>query len=109
MAWTEITRPQYRRDHLRYASDTTDEEWKVIAPHLPPPADCGRTRETDLREVVNAIFYIAQTGCQWRLLPKDLPPTPRCSAISTRGATAGVADDQSCAADRGPRGRRTRG
>ena len=74
MAWTEITRPQYRRDHLRYASDTTDEEWKVIAPHLPPPADCGRTRATDLREVVNAIFYIAQTGCQWRLLPKDLPP-----------------------------------
>src|SRR4051794_26996770 len=74
MAWTEITRPQYRRDHLRYASDATDEEWKVIAPHLPPPADCGRARETDLREVVNAIFYIAQTGCQWRLLPKDLPP-----------------------------------
>ena len=74
MAWTEITRPQYQRDHLRYASDTTDEEWKVIAPHLPPPADCGRTRETDLREVVNSIFYIAQTGCQWRLLPKDFPP-----------------------------------
>ena len=59
---------------MRYASDTTDEEWKVIAPHLPPPADCGRTRETDLREVVNSIFYIAQTGCQWRLLPKDFPP-----------------------------------
>src|SRR4051794_41652597 len=74
MAWTEITRPQYQRDHLRYASDTTDEEWKVIGPHLPAPADCGRTRETDLREVVNALFYIAQTGCQWRLLPKDLPP-----------------------------------
>jgi putative transposase len=46
----------------------------VIAPHLPPPADCGRTRETDLRDVVNSIFYIAQTGCQWRLLPKDFPP-----------------------------------
>ncbi len=36
MAWTEITRRQYQRDHLRYASDTTDEEWKVIEPHLPP-------------------------------------------------------------------------
>ena len=35
MAWTEITRRQYQRDHLRYASDTTDEEWKVIEPHLP--------------------------------------------------------------------------
>src|SRR3954464_8064218 len=74
VTWTEITRRQYQRDHLRYASDTTDEEWKGIGPHLPPPADCGRTRQTELREVVNAIFYIAQTGCQWRLLPKDLPP-----------------------------------
>ena len=61
----------------------------MIAPHLPRPADCGRTRETDLRDVINAIFYIAQTGCQWRLLPQDLPPyTRRCSDISTRGATA---------------------
>jgi transposase len=49
----------------------------VIAPHLPPPAECGRTRETDPHDVVNAIFYLAQGGCQWRLLPKDLPPTRR--------------------------------
>ena len=48
----------------------------LIEPHIPPPACCGRTRETSMREVVNAIFYIAQTGCQWRLLPK-----PRISAI----------------------------
>jgi transposase len=74
MAWTEITRPKYQRDGLRYASDTMDAEWRLIEPHLPPPAACGRTRETSLREVVNAIFYIAQTGCQWRLLPKDFPP-----------------------------------
>jgi transposase len=74
MAWTEITRPKYQRDGLRYASDTADAEWAVIEPHLPPPAKCGRRRETDLREVVNAIFYIAQTGCQWRLLAKDFPP-----------------------------------
>ena len=74
MAWTEITRPKYQRDGLRYASDTTDEEWLLIEPHLPPPASCGRTRETSMREVVNSIFYIAQTGCQWRLLPKEFPP-----------------------------------
>lgn len=74
MAWTEITRPKYRRDGLRYASDTTDEEWALIEPHIPPPARCGRTRETSMREVINSIFYIAQTGCQWRLLPKDFPP-----------------------------------
>jgi transposase len=74
MAWTEITRPQYRRDGLRYASDTTDQEWALIEPHLPPPPSRGRPRKTSLREVVNAIFYIAQTGCQWRLLPREFPP-----------------------------------
>jgi transposase len=74
MAWTEITRPKYQRDGLRYASDTTDAEWAVIGPFLPRPADCGRTRSTPMREVVNAIFYIAQTGCQWRMLPKNFPP-----------------------------------
>jgi transposase len=74
MAWTEITRRQYQREGLRYASDTTASEWALIEPHLPAPADCGRPRETNMRDVVNAIFYIAQSGCQWRLLPKDFPP-----------------------------------
>jgi transposase len=74
MAWTEITRLKYQRDRLRYASDTTDEEWAVIEPHMPPPARCGRTRKTSMRDVVNAIFYIAQSGCQWRMLPTDFPP-----------------------------------
>jgi transposase len=74
MAWTEITRRQYQRDGLRYASDTTASEWALIEPHLPAPAECGRPRETNMRDVVNAIFYIAQSGCQWRLLPKDFPP-----------------------------------
>ena len=74
MAWTGIMRPKYRRDGLRYASDTTDEEWALIEPHLPPPAGRGRTRQTDLRDAVNAIYYIAQSGCQWRMLPKDFPP-----------------------------------
>jgi transposase len=74
MAWTEITRAKYRRDGLRYASDTTDEEWSVIEPHLPPPAARGRKRHTRLRAVVDSIFYIAQSGCQWRLLPKEFPP-----------------------------------
>ena len=74
MAWTEITRPKYQRDGLRYASDTIDAEWAIIEPHMPPPASCGRTRKTSLRDVVNAIFYIAQSGCQWRMLPTDFPP-----------------------------------
>ncbi len=74
MAWTEITRPKYQREGLRYASDTTDQEWAVIAPYMPPASRRGRPRTTELRAVVNAIFYLAQSGCQWRLLPKGFPP-----------------------------------
>lgn len=74
MSWTEITRPQYAREGLRYASDLTDAEWALIEPLLPPPSPIGRPRTTDLRAVVNAILYMATTGCQWRQLPKEFPP-----------------------------------
>ena len=74
MPWTETTRRQYRRDDLRYASDTTDAEWALIATHLPPPRRLGRPRTTELRSVVDALLYILATGCQWRLLPRDFPP-----------------------------------
>ena len=72
--WTETTRPKYERKGLRYASDLTEAEWGVIGPLLPPCKRLGRPRTTDLREVVNAILYMARTGCQWRMLPKDFPP-----------------------------------
>jgi transposase len=74
MVWTAITRPTYERSGLRYASDTTDEEWAIIAAHLPLPCHLGRPRRVELRSVIDGIFYIAQTGCQWRMLPKDFPP-----------------------------------
>jgi transposase len=74
MSWTETTQPKYRRDHLRYASDTTAEEWALIWPHMPSRRKRGRPRTVELRAVVDAIFYIAQTGCQWRMLPKEFPP-----------------------------------
>jgi putative transposase len=74
MAWTDITRDQHKRAGLRYPSDLTDAEWAVIAPLLPPAQPGGRPRTTDLREVVNAILYLASSGCQWRMLPKDFPP-----------------------------------
>ena len=74
MVWTKITQQQYRRDDLRYASDMRDSEWRLLAPLMPPPSRVGRPREVDLRAVVNAILYIAATGCQWRALPKDCPP-----------------------------------
>lgn len=72
--WTETTRKQYRRDHLRYASDTTDAEWLLLSFFLPAPCRVGRPRKVDLREIMNAILYILATGCQWRTLPKDFPP-----------------------------------
>ena len=74
MVWTEITRAENDRSRLRYASDCAEEEWRLIAPLLPPPSRRGRPREVDLREVWNAIKYRAATGCQWALLPKDFPP-----------------------------------
>ena len=72
--WTETTRPKYDRKALRYASDLTDAEWGVIGPLLPPCKPLGHPRTTVMREVVNAILYMARTGCQWRMLPKDFPP-----------------------------------
>src|SRR5438034_1536922 len=74
MPWTEITRLQYRRDGLRFASDTTDTEWALLQPLMPAPAGIGRPRTTDLRAVVNAILYVLATGCQWRALPGEFPP-----------------------------------
>jgi len=90
MAWTEITDLKYRRDGMRYASDTTDDQLAVIAPHLPPSAGRGRTRKTSPREVFNAIFYIAQSGCEWRLLPKDFPPFARVQRYSYPWRNSGL-------------------
>ena len=56
-----------------YPSDVTDEQWALIEPHLPVYPG-GRPRTTDLRDVVDAIFYILRSGCQWRYLPRDFPP-----------------------------------
>lgn len=74
MPWTKITRVEYQRNGLRYASDLTDAEWALIARKMPPRRRLGRPREVDLREVVQAIFYILSTGCQWRALPREFPP-----------------------------------
>jgi len=72
--WSETTRAKCDREHLRYATDVTDAEWAVIAPLLPADRALGRRRTTDLREVINAIFYILRAGCPWRMLPEDFPP-----------------------------------
>ena len=74
MPWTKITRPNYDRRGQRYASDSTDDEWALVAPFMPPVSKVGRPRKTDLRTVWDAIQYMAATGCQWAMLPKDFPP-----------------------------------
>jgi transposase len=72
--WTEKNRGRYNRDHLRYPSDLSDEEWGHIEPLIPPAKRGGNQRRVVMREVVNGIMYVLSTGCQWRAIPKDLPP-----------------------------------
>ena len=97
--WTADNRPRYNRDKLRYPSDLTDAEWAHIEPLIPPGKPGGGKRRVAIREVINAyraadpagqarrrqtarryprgdhgVMYILSTGCQWRALPKDLPP-----------------------------------
>lgn len=59
---------------MRYTTDLTDDEWSLIAYCLPKPARTGRPREHAYRDLLNAIFYVVRTGCQWRNLPSDFPP-----------------------------------
>ena len=72
--WTNEHRRAADRRGLRYPSDLTDGEYALAAPLIPPGKHGGRKRSVDLREVLNAIFYVLSTGCQWQALPKDLPP-----------------------------------
>lgn len=57
-----------------YPSDLTDPQWLVIEPLVPPAKKGGRPRKVNMREIVNAIFYLNRTSCQWRYLPRDFPP-----------------------------------
>src|SRR5437763_6827247 len=85
--WTEITRPKYERGGQRYASDVTDAEWVLIEPHMPAAKPLGRPREIELRAVLDAILYIARTGCQCGCCRKTFLRSRRCKAISTIGET----------------------
>ena len=72
--WTHENRAKYNRDHLRYPSDLTDDEWVHVEPFIPPAKRGGGRRRTDMRAVMNGVMYVLSTGCQWRYLPKDFPP-----------------------------------
>src|SRR3954466_10411663 len=72
--WTIENRARYDRSKLRYPSDLTDEEWSHVGPLIGPAKHGGNKRTVNVREVVNGLMYILGTGCQWRAIPKDLPP-----------------------------------
>lgn len=76
--WTTENRSRHRvartKARCGYPTDVSDQEWAFIAPLLPPPADTGRPRKTDLRSVINALRYMVRSGCEWRMLPNDFPP-----------------------------------
>ena len=72
--WTKENRARYDRSRLRYPTDLTDEEWALVEPFIPPAKRGGNKRTVKMREVVNGLMYILSAGCQWRAIPKDLPP-----------------------------------
>ena len=72
--WTTQNRARYDRSKLRFPSDLTDEEWNLVEPLIPPGKSGGDKRRVNMREVVNGLMYVLTTGCQWRAIPKDLPP-----------------------------------
>jgi putative transposase len=61
---------------MPYPTDLTDDQWERLAPYVPPAKPGGRPRSVDIREVLNAVWYLLRAGCAWRLLPHDLPPWP---------------------------------
>ena len=72
--WTKENRARYDRSALRYPSDLTDGEWAHVMPLSRPAKRGGNKRTVNVREIVNGLMYILSSGCQWRAVPKDLPP-----------------------------------
>ena len=72
--WTADHRRNASREGMRYTSDLTDDEWRLVEPFIPPARHGGRKRHVNVKEVLNSIFYVLATGCQWSALPKDLAP-----------------------------------
>src|ERR1700674_3780749 len=107
--WKAEHRRAADRHGLRYPSDLSDSEWALLEPAIPPAKHGGRRREVNVREVLNAIFYVLSTGCQWQALPKDLPPKSTRTPISCCGiGTARWSESITRSMSR-PRARRARG
>jgi putative transposase len=76
-----------------YPTDLTDEQWKLVQPLLPDAKPGGRPRKADLREVLNAVFYLVRTGCQWRMIPHEYPPWKTCYNYYRAWIDGGVWDE----------------
>lgn len=92
MVWTPSTRAQHDRSWLRYASDMTDEEWALLEPLMPQQPERGRKRRVNLRNVLEGIFYVLQSGCAWRLIPKEFPPISTVHGYFRRFIKEGIWD-----------------
>ena len=88
--WTIENRHRYDRDRLRYPSDLTDAEWTLVEALIPPAKRGGGKRTVNMREVVNGVMYVLSTGCQWRYIPKDLPPRSTVNGYFCLWARAGA-------------------
>ncbi len=112
--WTDENRARYDRSKLRYLSDLTDEEWAHVAPLIPKAKRGGNKRTVDVRAVLNGLMYVLSSGCQWRYIPKDLPPRSTVNDYFRRWTTTAffgrhtgfaAARDHPCGRHSGPRWR----
>lgn len=90
--WTVENRARYDRSRLRYPSDLTDEEWALVRPRIPRAKRGGNKRSVDERAVMNGLMYVLSTGCQWRAIPKDLPPRSTVNHYFCRWQDDGTLD-----------------
>ncbi len=72
--WTAENRARYDRGKLRYLTDLTYAEWKLAKAEIPRSKRGGNKRTVNIREAMNGLMYVLGIGCQWRAIPKDLPP-----------------------------------
>jgi len=85
--WTVENRARYDRSKLRCPSDLTDDAWALARPEIPRAKRGGNKRTVDVREVMNGLRYVLSMGCQWRAIPKDLPPAAPSTSTSAGGNT----------------------
>lgn len=86
-----------------YSTDLSDAEWACLEEHLPSPENDGRPRVHSLREILDAVFYVVKSGCAWRLLPRDFPPSSSLRLSTPRGRSGASANPASHGRESEPR------